>query len=190
MYGIRNRASNTVKPLQVAMDFLSLAQKRFSVRKFSDKPVEQEKLELLFQAARCAPTACNFQPQRILVLRSATALEKLKLCTKYHFGAPLALLVCYDKEKSWKRAFDHDDSGTVDASIVTTHIMLEAAELGLGTTWVGSFDPQVARHELQLTENLVPVAILLLGYPTEDVVPAPGHAKREPIEKMVFYDPF
>ncbi len=172
------------------MDFLSLAKQRYSVRKFSDKPVEQEKLDMILQVAQLAPTACNYQPQRILVLKSPTALEKLKLCTKYHFNAPLALLVCYDKDKSWKRTFDHEDSGQIDASIVTTHMMLQATEMGLGTTWVGSFDPKVAREELQLSQNLVPVAILPLGYPAEDAAPAPGHSKRESVDKLVFYDPF
>ena len=91
------------------------------------------------EAARVAPTACNFQPQRILVLDNKESLEKLKKCTPYHFHAPLALVVCYDKTTSWKRK-DGDDMGEVDAAIVTTQMMLETENIGLGTTWVGYFD--------------------------------------------------
>lgn len=109
------------------MDFLELAKERYSVRKFSDKKVEREKLDAILEAGRCAPTAVNYQPQRVLVLESPEALEKLKGCTPYHFHAPLALLVCYDREASWKRSFDNCDMGAVDAAIVTTQMMLEAA---------------------------------------------------------------
>ena len=106
------------------MDLLELLKKRYSVRKFEDKKVEKEKLDLILEAARVAPTACNFQPQRILVLDNEESLEKLKKCTPYHFHAPLALVVCYDKTTSWKRK-DGDDMGEVDAAIVTTQMMLE-----------------------------------------------------------------
>jgi nitroreductase len=118
------------------------------------------------------------------------ALEKLKDCTPYHFNAPMAILICYDTTVSWKRKYDNDDSGTVDASIVTTHMMLAAAELGLGTTWVGSFDPGKVRHSFRLPENYVPVAILPIGYPAVDAKPAPYHEKREPLENTVFTDTF
>ena len=76
------------------MDFLQLAtEERYSVRQFSDKPVEQEKLDLILEAGRIAPTACNYQPQRILVIREPEGLDKLKQCTSCHFDAPLALLI-------------------------------------------------------------------------------------------------
>ena len=74
------------------MDFLQLVKDRYSVRKFSDRKVEQEKLDLILEAGRVAPTAVNYQPQRILVLSSEENLAKLKSCTIYHFHAPMALL--------------------------------------------------------------------------------------------------
>ncbi len=172
------------------MDFITLANHRYSVRKFDAKPVEREKVEQILRAAQLSPTACNFQPQRILVLQSEEARAKLKKCTKYHFDAPLAFLICYDKTESWKRSFDGDDSGVVDAAIVTTHMMLAAAEIGLGTTWVGCFDPKMVCNEFKLPNNFVPVAVLPLGYPAADAKPAPGHASRLPLEKTVFFDRF
>lgn len=172
------------------MSFINLAEERYSLRSFSNKTVEKEKLDLVLKAGQLSPTACNNQPQRVLVIESEEALEKLKKCTKYHFNAPLALLVCYDKNVSWKRSFDGDDSGVVDASIVATHMMLQAAEIGLGTTWVGFFDPALIIKEFELPGNFVPVALLPIGYPSEDAKPAPGHNQRNSIEKSVFYNKF
>lgn len=172
------------------MDFLELAKERYSVRKFSDKKVEREKLDAILEAGRCAPTAVNYQPQRVLVLESPEALEKLKGCTPYHFHAPLALLVCYDREASWKRSFDNCDMGAVDAAIVTMQMMLEAASLGLGTTWVGYFDPAEVRKAYELPDYLIPVAILPVGYPAADAAPAPFHEKRLAREETVFFDSF
>lgn len=173
------------------MQFINLAEDRYSLRKFSTKPVEKEKLDLVLKAGRLSPTACNNQPQRILVIESEDALSKLKKCTKFHFEAPVSLLVCYDKTVSWKRSFDGNDSGDVDASIVATHMMLQAAELGLGTTWVGYFDPAAVRKEFLLPDNIVPVALLPLGYPAEGAGPnVQLHFSRKPIEETVFYNQF
>ena len=173
------------------MEFIKLAEERYSLRAFSLKPVEKEKLDLVLKAGRLAPTACNNQPQRILVIESEKALAKLKNCTRYHFNAPMALLVCYDKTASWKRSFDNHDGGNIDASIVTTHMMLQAAELGLGTTWVGYFNPTVVKEEFKLPDNIIPVALLPLGYPAEGAGPnAQQHFSRRPLEETVFYDKF
>ena len=114
-------------------------------------------------------------------------MEKLKKCTPYHFGAPLALLVCYDDARSWKRSFDAQDSGFVDASIVTTHLMMAAWEQGVGSTWVMYFDPEKMRAEFALPEHMVPVALLPLGYPGESAKPSPSHASFRPEEDLVSY---
>jgi len=169
-------------------DFLELAKERCSVRKFSNKKVEAEKVDLILEAARLAPTACNNQPQRILVLNSDKGLDKLKDCTNYHFDAPLAFIICYDSEKSWKRRYDEKDEGDIDASIVTCHMMLEIANLGLGSTWVGSFDPAEVKKRFTLPDNIIPVAILPTGYKSEDSVPHPLHNKRLSKKEFVFYN--
>lgn len=170
------------------MDFLDLAKERYSVRKFSNQKVEDEKIELILEAGRIAPTACNNQPQRIIVLNNEDSLSKLKECTPYHFDAPLAMLICFDDNLSWKRKFDGADSGEVDASIVTTHMMLEIANIGLGTTWVGHFDPEKVKTVFKLPENIIPTAILPIGYPAEDAQPSPMHNKRYDTQDTVFYN--
>lgn len=167
------------------MDLMNLLKARYSVRMFSDKPVEDDKLNQILEAGRVAPTAVNFQPQRILVLKSKDALDKLKNCTRYYFDAPVALIVCYDNTVSWKRKYDNYDMGAVDAAIVTTQMMLETANLGLGTTWVGHFEPEAVVREFELSENIIPVAILPIGYPAEGAEPNPRHFERFELKDTV-----
>ena len=167
-----------------------MAESRFSVRSFLKKPVEQSKTDAVLRAGQVAPTACNLQPQRILVIRDEAALAKLKSCTKCHFDAPQALLVCYDKSLCWQRKYDGKQSGEIDAAIVTTHMMLEATNIGLGTTWVMHFDPQAVRDRFSLPETYVPVSILVMGYPAADAAPYPGHADIKPIDETVFYNTY
>ncbi len=161
------------------MSFLELAVSRYSVRQFSAAPVEKEKLEKILEAGRIAPTACNNQPQRILVLQSQEAMEKLKKCTPCHYDAPMAIIISYDKNTSWKRSYDQKEHGDIDASIVCTSMMFEAAELGLGTTWVCYFDPEAVACEFSLPENIVPSSILVMGYAADNAVPGPRHAERK-----------
>ena len=163
------------------MEFTDLIRDRYSVRQFSEQPVCSEALEAILEAARIAPTAANKWPQRVLCLQSAQALERLKACTAYHFNAPLALVVCYDATASWKHPKEGTDSGPVDASIVGTHIMLAAHDLGLGSTWVGYFDSAAVRREFELPENWIPVAIFPIGHPAQGATPSLKHyARPEP----------
>jgi len=167
------------------MSFTDLIEKRYSVRKFSDAPVEREKLDKILQAGRLAPTAKNFQPQRIFVVQSAEGLEKLSKCSPCIYGAPVALVVCYDKNKSWVRPHDKKDHGDIDASIVCAHMMYAAQELGLGSVWVCYFDPDAVTRALNLPENLIPSSILPIGYPAADAEPAPMHFERQPLAETV-----
>lgn len=172
------------------MDFLALAEKRYSVRKFKTRNVEKDKIDRILEAARLAPTAVNAQPQRILVLRTKESLAKLKECTQFHFDAPLAFLVCYDKSSMWTRKYDGQTSGEIDAAIVGTHMMMEAADLGLGSTWVMSFDPAAMRKAYSIPEDLMPVALFPMGYAADDAGPGPRHSDRLPLERTVSYDTF
>lgn len=172
------------------MDFITLSEERYSVRKFSEKPIEKSKLDLILKAGQLAPTAANLQPQRILVINGEVELAKLKECTRYHFNAPTALLVCYDQTACWKRQYDSENSGEVDASIVTTHMMLEATDIGLGSTWVMHFDPKKMKEIYKIPEDFVPVALLVIGYPAGDAVPSKTHDQRNAIDNSVYYNNF
>lgn len=169
---------------------MRLAAARYSVRKFSARPVERDVVEQILAAGHLAPTACNRQPQRILVLDSEESMLKLTRCTGSHFHAPAALLVCYDRDACWKREYDGKSSGDIDAAIVTTHMMLEACALGVGTTWVMHFDPAAVRAEFAVPDALEPSALLVMGYPADDAKPYPGHYESLPPAHIVSYNRF
>lgn len=172
------------------MDFLKFASERYSVRKFENKNLDKETVEKILKAGHIAPTGCNKQPQRILVLNTPDSTAKLKKCTNSHFDAPTAIIVCYNKDESWVRRFDGALCAPVDASIVTTHMMLMAHSLGVGSCWVMSFDPKALRDEFNIPENHEPVSILVMGYPHKDSIPSPMHETVRPIEETVFYETF
>ncbi len=172
------------------MDFLEFARDRYSVRNFESRRLEKEIIDKILECGHIAPTGCNYQPQRILVLNSDEAIEKLKKCTKCHFDAPTAMLVCYNKDESWVRKYDGALSAPVDAGIVTTHMMLMAHSLGVGSCWVMHFDPFAVRSEFNIPENIEPLALLVMGYPHKESRPLELHSKVRPIDEVVFYDTF
>lgn len=172
------------------MDFLNLAQERFSVRKFTDEPIAQETIDKILKAGYVAPTAKGIQPHRVVVVNNEEALEKLRKATKCHFDTKTAMIICYNREECYLRPYDGKISGEIDASIVTTHMMLAAASLGVGTTWVMHFRPEVLRNEFEIPATLEPTAILVMGYPAEDAVPAPMHSQFRPMEELVSYNTF
>jgi nitroreductase len=173
------------------MNFRELVAGRYSVRQFKNKPVEQEKIDLVLEAARLAPTAANKQPQRILVITGEEALARVDKCTSCRFAAPLVFLVSCDTDQCWARAkYDGAKSGEIDASIVATHMMLQAADIGLGTTWVMYFDPVKTREEFRLPANIIPVAFLPAGYPADEAAPSDRHTLREPPEKLIAHNSY
>lgn len=170
------------------MKFIELAKERFSCRKFKSTEVEQEKIDLIIESALVAPTAVNKQPQKIIVLTDKEKLALLKECTKYSFDAPLCFIICVDKDKAYQRGYDGNNSAEIDGSIVTTHMMLEAQDLGLGTTWVMAFDPQKVRECYNIPDNLEILALLPTGYPADDAVINPMHTRYVDTADMVSYN--
>ena len=169
-------------------DFLDLAQARYSVRKFQDKKVPKDIIEKILKAGMLAPTGCNNQPQRIIVVESDDGLARLKECTRCHFDAPLVFIISYNKDECWKRPYDGKLSGDIDASIVTTHMMLGAANLGIGSCWVMHYRPEVLKEKFNLPNNLESTALLVMGYPAEDAKPAPGHKNCRPESELISWE--
>ena len=170
------------------MNFLEMAEKRYSVRRYSDKKVETEKLEKILHAAHVAPTAVNLQPVRLIVVQERNGLEKISKGANI-YGAPLAIIVCADHDKAWIRPFDNKQTGDIDASILTDHMMMEATELGLGSVWVCYFKPDIIRKEFNLPNHLDPVNILVIGYTNEEAADPKRHSQpRIPLKELVFYE--
>lgn len=169
------------------MNFLELAGERYSVRSFSDKPVEEEKLKLILEAVRLAPTAANRQPQRVYVLRSDEALKLAGTFSPCIYGAGTVLLFCFDRNVAWVHPTDGACTGEVDAAIACTHAMMEARELGIGSCWVRYFETEKVSAALKLPENIVPVALLPIGYPAGDAAPGPKHSESKSIDELVSF---
>lgn len=169
------------------MDFLELAKARYSVRSFKPDPVPTEIIEKIIEAGLVSPTACNRQPQRIIAVNSEDGLRRFRMCTECHYNAPLAFIICYNKDECWKRSYDGKSSGDVDASIVTTHMMLEAASLGIGSTWVMFFIPDAVKTEFALDDSLEPAAILIMGYPSPDAAPSKQHSSKRDKNELVSF---
>ena len=170
------------------MTFAELAASRYSVRKFKSDPIDEETLTAILQAGRVAPTACNYQPQKVFVVRNPELRAKLAEVSPCTFDAPVILVICYDKNVEAKsRLMPGYAFGEMDASIVCTHMMLQAWELGIGSWWVGLFNDQDVSRVMGLPENLHVAALLPMGHPAADAVPAALHSSIRPAEETITY---
>lgn len=167
------------------MEFSQLIRERCSIRKFADQPVQAEKLQKILAAGQVAPTAKNLQPQRIYVLQSKEALEKIRAITRCAFNAPVVLLVCGNVKEGWINPFNQRNSTEMDVSIVNTQMMLQAKELGLDSTWVCWFDTEAVKTVFQLPEGIEPFCLLPLGYPAADAAAASSHNQRKALSETV-----
>jgi len=167
------------------MEFFDLIQNRYSVRAYQAKPVEQEKLQKVLEAANLAPTAANRQPFKIIVIHTEGKEAELKRI--YHRDwfsqAPLVIGICAIKSEAWSRR-DGKNYADVDATIAMDHLILAAADQGLGTCWVAAFDPAAAREILGLPDDVEPVAFTPLGYPADEM----KAKKRRSLEEIVRYE--
>ncbi|MPN61827.1 NADPH-dependent oxidoreductase [bioreactor metagenome] len=169
------------------MSFYQLTKDRYSLRKFSDKPVEETVLNQILETGRTAPSAKNLQPHRIVVIQSPEALTALRGLTRNAFNAPVVLLLCGVPAEGWVNPFNQRNSTEMDVSIVTTQIMLQATELGLGTTWACWFDTEAVKSLLDLPAGWEPYVLLPLGYPAEDAKPSGQHELRKPLSETVIH---
>lgn len=170
------------------MSFMDNAKIRSSVRAYKPQKVEKEKLDLILEAAHVAPTAANLQPVRLIVVQEKEGLAKIEKAAGI-YRAPLAIIVCADHNTAWVRPFDKKQTGDIDASILTDHMMLQATELGLGTVWVCYFKPDILAKEFDLPANLEPVNILVIGYSDEALADPDRHSgTRIPLDTLVSYE--
>ena len=168
------------------MEFFDLIKSRYSCRNFTSKPVEDEKLTKILEAARVAPTAKNAQPVKIWVFKSNDSLEKIRTVTPCHFNAPVILAVGGTKDGAFVRS-DGRNYEDVDASIVATHLMLAVHDLGLGSTWVGFFEADKLKEFFPEMKDFDLVALFPIGYPANDSQPSDRHSIRKNLDEIVKY---
>ncbi len=167
------------------MNFLEIAKARYSCRSFKPDTIGSSTIELLFEAVRVAPSAVNYQPWHFIVV--ATPENKAKILESYPHEwfktAPVYIVACGDKTKSWKRG-DGKDYIDVDLSIAIDHLTMQATELGLATCWVCNFNAQILRNNLQLPDIMEPVAIIPIGYPNDEADTNRHILKRKPLNEI------
>ncbi len=169
------------------MEFTKVIENRYSCKSFSNRPVENEKLEAILKAGRLAPTAKNLQEQHIYVLRSEDALAKIDSVTPCRYGAPVVIVVAFDKNNVYTYPGGKRQSGVEDATIVATHMILAAANDGVDSCWVNFFDPEQLATLLGLPENEEILMVMDLGYALEGSGPLANHDKRKPLSETVSY---
>ena len=168
------------------MDFEYVIKNRCSVRHFSDKVVELDKINKILSAAMCAPTAKNKQPFRIYLLESEEALNKLDSLTLCRYNAPIVALFTYNEDEMWVNEEDKDiNSGIEDVSIVATHFMLEAYNLGIDTCWVNLFNNKKLEEVFNLNKKEHSVLLMPLGYRLDGVHPSRLHNESKRVEELV-----
>ena len=166
---------------------LECIKERYSVRKFLDKPVEQEKIDTLLEAARLAPSASNKQTWHFVVIRDQEKRKQLtNICRgqKFVSEAPITIAVCNSN-------LDYimtcgQKAPVIDGAIAGEHIVLQAVELGLGSCWIGAFYHDKMAELINLPQGYEIIGLLPIGYPAVEK----GNRDLKSIEEIVTYDSF
>ena len=152
------------------MSLLQLCKQRFSARKFSEKPVDQNDINYILECVRMAPSAVNFQPWKFVVVKSEDALSKLQQCydRDWFKTAPLAVIAYKNTKQQWVRKADGKPHGDIDVAIAVEHLCLAATERNLGTCWICNYDPVLLEKLFPQPREFKPVAIIPIGHIAED----------------------
>ncbi len=172
------------------MDFHELINHRQSVRKYQDKPVEREKIEKIINAVHLAPSACNSQPWKIIIVDDPDLKNEVAQATfsktisfnKFAVQAPAIAVLVIEKAKMIAQiggSIKNMEYPKIDIGIAASHFCLQAAELGLGTCMIGWFDEKKIQQLLKIPEKRKIGLVITLGYPPED------HKLRQKIRKPV-----
>jgi nitroreductase len=167
------------------MDFRQVIEARYSVRAYRPDPVPDALLTQVLDAARLAPTACNRQPFRLIVVQTRGREAELRRIypRDWFVEPPLVVAAVGMPAEAWVRR-DGVNYCSVDVTIAFDHLILAAASLGLGTCWIAAFDPKAAREVLALPPEVEPVAFTPLGYPADQ----PSTRHRQPLSELVRYE--
>ena len=167
------------------MSFLDLATKRASVRGYAPDSIDKATLGKVLEAGRLAPSAANQQPWHFIVVRDELRKQALKSAysKEWFWKAPVIIVLCVEPSKAWTRQ-DGKNYAAVDGAIAMDHMTLCAADLGLGTCWIGAFDPAKVKHILGLPEGIEPLVMTPLGKPSAQALPK----KRKALDQIVHYE--
>lgn len=169
----------------MAQDFYQVISSRRSIRKYKSAPVEEEKLNRILEAARLAPSARNLQPWHFIVIRDGKIKNRLQSVynKEWFYTAPVIICACGEHAVSWTRK-DGRNYQDVDLAIAFDHLVLAATAEGLGTCWIGAFEPAPVKEILDLPDGIEPILFTPLGYPDE----APPAKERKPGQEFVHWN--
>lgn len=168
------------------MEFNRVIRERYSVRKYKPDMITEEELNAILKAGMVAPTGCNYQPQRIYVLKSEKAIKKIRTLSRCAFDAPVVLIVALNEDEDWKSPLEAGcRAGIQDVSIVADHMMLAAWDIGVGSCWGNYFKPSEVKAAFDLPKNETPVLLLTLGYPADDTKPMKLHEESKTMDEVV-----
>jgi nitroreductase len=181
------------------MEFFEVLESRRSVRRFQERPIPEELLRRILEAARNAPSGGNMQPWELVVVRERDAIRRIVETTFTGFdpssgkrqvwlaGAPVSVVACADVKRSASRyGAMGNDVAVLDTAAAVQNMLLAAVAVGLGSCWVGGFDPVALARVLALPDTVKPLAIVPLGYPAA----VPGAPPRFVLEDFVHWERF
>lgn len=168
------------------MEFKDLIKERYSCRKFNDTKIDKDVLLEILEAGRIAPTAKNLQPIRIYVFESDESINKIDQVTPCRYGARTVIGFTYNKDEQWRNSLEEGiRSGVQDVSIVATHIMLMAKNLGVDSCWINFFTNSKLEELFNIPKNEKSVLLLALGYAHEDAEVSPKHTEKKNLDQIV-----
>ena len=169
------------------MELANVVKERYSLRKYADRAIEEEKLLAILDAGRLAPTAKNQQRCKTVVVRDPELkAQMVEACCGQKFieKAPAILVICADEDRQMNCG---QSARTVDCCIALTSMMLQAAEFGIQGCWLGAFDAQKVRDVLGIPDDFIVAAVFPLGYAeVDDGI----RRKKNPLEDFVRWDKF
>ncbi len=171
------------------MDFYEVVRRRLSVRAYKSDPVPEEVLQRILEAGRLAPSAKNYQPWKFIVVKDpALRAALVPACRNQRFvgEAPVVVCACAILDRAWQGMGGYWSSAEVDVTIALEHIILAAANEGLGTCWIGAFIEEEVRKVLGIPAAVKPVALTPIGYPAQEAKPR----DRKPLSEIVCFDRF
>jgi len=166
---------------------LDVIKNRYSVRKFSPKKIESNKLEIILEAARLAPSARNTQPWKFVVIQNDEKRAQLtEICRGQQFvaDAPITIAICCNNLDY--RMGCGQPASVIDGALASQNIALQCVELGLGTCWIGAFQQEPAAKLIELPDDWEVIGLLPIGYPEIDK----GNRNLKPREEVVAFDRF
>ena len=170
------------------MEFTEVVRNRYSCKNFdAGKAVDAAKLTEILEAGRVAPTAKNFQEQKIYVIQSAEGLAKIDKATPCRYNAPTCLVVAFDRTNVFTYPGGRRDSGVEDATIVATHLILAAANAGVDSCWINFFEPEELAQALDLPEEEEILMLLDLGIAADGTGALPNHNSRKELTETISY---